>query len=412
MSASLWKSPKKTNIKHNNRKQEKYDNKEIDISRMIYNKYLVQENIRDLYHREFNEPLEKYNNKQKRKDRKIKNYYEHVSSGKKTNPQQEMIVQVGSGFRGEDYEFGDDNWNKINEILEEYFNEFEKRNPNLKVYNAVIHNDETSPHLHINFVPVASGYKRGLEKQVAFDRAIKQQDKSLDVTHPFEAWRDSEISVLEKLMNERGIERKEVGTNEYEDTNDLKEKTEKLRKLEIKVENELEKLEVLTEPSESDTDKLKPIIVDENYRPMPEVELKRTMMGNYTVDPEEVNDLKDYAMHLRQYNTDLKDELDKSKEDYQKLRKAFKKDDKMIDRLVSDKVYSERQKTARERFNYDKQVGTMWEDLESLKSENKILQKWRNKAIEFMEKINVYDKFKKIMMSSKKNKNINQDLER
>src|SRR5690625_6167870 len=55
-----------------------------------------------------------------------------------------------------------------NTILEEWFHDFEKRNPNLKVYNAVIHNDEASPHMHLNFVPVASGYKRGLEKQVAF----------------------------------------------------------------------------------------------------------------------------------------------------------------------------------------------------------------------------------------------------
>ena len=64
-----------------------------------------------------------------------------------------------------------------------------KRNPNLKVYNAVIHNDEASPHMHLNFVPVASGYKRGLEKQVSFDRAIMQQDVTLDKMRPFDDWR-------------------------------------------------------------------------------------------------------------------------------------------------------------------------------------------------------------------------------
>src|SRR5699024_5492402 len=201
MSASLWKSATKTNVKHNNREQDKYDNKEIDVSRFKYNKYLVQESLRELYAREFDDALEKYNAKQTRNDRKIKSYYEHIAKGKKTRLQQEIIVQVGRGFRGKDYEFGDGDWDEAKDVLEEYFSEFEKRNPKLNVYNAVIHNDETSPHLHINFVTVAGGYKRGLEKQVAFDRAVKQQSVELDVSHPFEAWKNSEIAVLERLMN-------------------------------------------------------------------------------------------------------------------------------------------------------------------------------------------------------------------
>ncbi len=139
-----------------------------------------------------------------------------------------MILQVGEG---KDYEFGDDGWRIANEILEEYVKEFEKRNPNLKVYNAVIHNDETTPHLHLNFVPVATGYKRGLEKQVAFDRAIKQQDEQFNVDRPFDVWRDSEVEYISELMREYGIERKLVGTNEIEDTNELKRITAEREKL-------------------------------------------------------------------------------------------------------------------------------------------------------------------------------------
>lgn len=227
-SVGLWKSTKKTNLKHNNREQKEYDNDKIDVSREKENKYLVQEDIREIYEREFGEALEKYNAKQKRKDRKIKDYYTHIQKGKKTSPQQEMILQVGEG---KDYEFGDDGWRIANEILEEYVKDFEKRNPNLKVYNAVIHNDETTPHLHLNFVPVATGYKRGLEKQVAFDRAIKQQDKQFDVERPFDVWRENEVEYIAELMRERGIERKLVGTNEIEDTNELKRITAEREKL-------------------------------------------------------------------------------------------------------------------------------------------------------------------------------------
>ncbi len=60
-------------------------------------------------------------------------------------------------------------YEKANEILLDWFEDFEKRNPNLKVYNAAIHNDEASPHVHLNFVPVASGYSH---VECIFNRCI------------------------------------------------------------------------------------------------------------------------------------------------------------------------------------------------------------------------------------------------
>lgn len=223
MSASLKLDTGKTNIEHNNRTlsdKEKEKNPHIDPSRSSENKYLVQKDIKELYQDEFGEALEKYNAKQKRSDRKIKDYYKHIQSGKKTKPQQEMIIQVGD----KDDFSSKENFQKANEILEEWFKNFEERNPNLKVYNAVIHNDEASPHLHINFVSVAENYKRGLEKQVSFNKAVATQDENFNQERPFEDWREKEMAVLEQLLNERGFERKLVGTNEYEDVNDYKEK--------------------------------------------------------------------------------------------------------------------------------------------------------------------------------------------
>jgi len=226
MSVSLKKATNKTNIKHNNRtmsEKEKERNPHINESLSEKNNYLVQKDLKELYQEEFGGALEEYNSKQKRKDRKIDDYYKHIESSKKTSLQQEMIVQVGDTNDFNDFS-GSGNVEKANEILLEWFGNFEERNPNLKIYNAVIHNDEASPHLHLNFVPVASEYKRGLEKQVSFDRAIIQQDSTLDKTRPFDDWREKEVNLLEKLLAERGIERKLVGTNKYKDVNDYKEK--------------------------------------------------------------------------------------------------------------------------------------------------------------------------------------------
>ena len=214
-SVSLKKATNMTNIKHNNREftdKQKEQNSHINFDRSDENIYLVQDDLKELYEREFSESLQKYNDKQKRNDRKIDSYYDHIKNGKKTALQQEIIVQVG-----------DKDDNEIDsEFLEKWFENFQERNPNLKVYNAVIHNDEATPHLHVNFVPVASGYKRGLEKQVSFDRAIKQQDETLDKQRPFEDWRDKEVAILEELLLERGHERKLVGTNDFKDVNEYK----------------------------------------------------------------------------------------------------------------------------------------------------------------------------------------------
>ncbi|WP_429686892.1 plasmid recombination protein [Bacillus paranthracis] len=249
MSVSLKKATNKTNIRHNNRtmsEKEKEQNSHIDYSRSDENKYLVQKDLKKLYREEFGEVLENYNAKQKRNDRKIDDYYKHIQSSKKTSLQQEMIIQVGDK---DDFSSKQD-FEKANEILEEWLLGFEKRNPNLKIYNAVIHNDEASPHMHLNFVPVASGYKRGLEKQVSFDRAITQQDPKLDKTRPFDDWREKEVKILEEMLKERGIERKLVGSNNYKDVNEYKEKKD-LEKEILSLENQLfEKKNELLEMNE------------------------------------------------------------------------------------------------------------------------------------------------------------------
>lgn len=221
MSVSFKKATNKTNIKHNNRdftEKQKAQNSHIDFSKSDENKILVQKDLRELYEREFSEPLKNYNDKQKRNDRKIDDYYQHIKDSKKTSLQQEMIIQVGDK---DDFNSPED-FEQANEVLEDWFSDFEERNPNLKVYNAIIHNDEASPHLHLNFVPVADGYKRGLEKQVSFDRAIKQQDQTLNKTRPFQDWREKEVDLIADKLKERGIERKLVGTNDYKDVNDYK----------------------------------------------------------------------------------------------------------------------------------------------------------------------------------------------
>ena len=48
------------------------------------------------------------------------------------------------------------------EILDEYARSFQERNPNLYLFHAVLHMDEATPHLHLDYIPIAHGYKTKL----------------------------------------------------------------------------------------------------------------------------------------------------------------------------------------------------------------------------------------------------------
>lgn len=63
---------------------------------------------------------------------------------------------------------------KAKECLVEYARTFEARNPNLKLIGAYVHMDEASPHLHVDYIPVARGYKTGLQARNSLDKAMKQ----------------------------------------------------------------------------------------------------------------------------------------------------------------------------------------------------------------------------------------------
>jgi len=408
MSVSFKKETNKTNIKHNNRKmneQEKEKNSHIDYAKSHENKYLVQESLKELYKREFDEPLEKYNAKQKRADRQIKDYYKHIQASKKTALQQEMIIQVGD----KDDFSSKENIQAANEILVKWFEKFKERNPNLKIYNAVIHNDEASPHLHLNFVPVASGYKRGLEKQVSFDKAIIQQDSTLNKARPFEDWREKEVQLLEKMLNERGIERVLVGTNEYKDVTEYKEKKDQLHEIEKEIKNLRWVLPAEKEPvpflkKETETEVKSKIIGK------PEIIEKET--GNYVLTPDQYKEVtekihaavtiqKDYD---RLKNTDLAKEnanlqeiqhvlveqfgtVDKEKQKLEKENKALKDENKALGERVRQLqvnlrvIYQNTKKTIRERFGAFR---------ESLNEDMK-----KNKTVNLFEKIHGQNEKKK-----------------
>src|SRR5699024_336328 len=171
------------------------------------------ENIKDVYHELFDEALARYNERQTRNDRRIDDYYEKIRSGKQEKPFHEIILQIGDReTMGAETEEG----RLAAKILDEYMQDFQRRNPTLRVFSAHLHMDEATPHLHIDFVPYTTGSKRGLDTRVSLKQALSALGFKGGTRRETELnqWVSAEKQQLAAIMLEHGIEWEQKGTHE------------------------------------------------------------------------------------------------------------------------------------------------------------------------------------------------------
>lgn len=189
-------------LNHNNRK---FIAENVDKSRTQDNVEYENISLENAYHNLFDEALQRYNDKQKRNDRKIENYLEHIQKGKQEKPFYEIIVQVGNK---DDMGVNSHNKEMSKAILDEYMKEFQKRNPYLYVFNAHLHMDEGTPHLHIDFIPFTTNSKRGLDTRVSMKQALANQGFNGGTREETEwrQWVKSEKQALSKVMQEYNVE--------------------------------------------------------------------------------------------------------------------------------------------------------------------------------------------------------------
>ena len=124
----------------------------------------VLQDLQDVYKKEFGSAVAEYNLKQKRSDRKILDYFEKVAQDKKTNLYSSVVLQHGDKefWQGKSIE----EKKKAVPMLEEQLKIFQASFPDFKIASAVVHLDETSPHIQLIGVGVKD-YKTGLTKRVS-----------------------------------------------------------------------------------------------------------------------------------------------------------------------------------------------------------------------------------------------------
>ena len=230
MTLSFKTNPRKTNIRHNNRelteKEFRSDaHKHIKREKSKYNIQIFKRDIKDVYHELFDDALNAYNAKQKRKDRKIDDYYKHVQKSKNLDLQREFIVAVGNKADWEKLSIEEKK--EVGEVLARYVRDFNERHDNMTIYNAIVHLDEAgAPHAHFNVIPIASGYKNGLSVQPSFRKALEQEGFGPSGREQFKAFRNAEIHRLHQFVHEIGIDRKAGQTNDIKDMREYKDAME------------------------------------------------------------------------------------------------------------------------------------------------------------------------------------------
>lgn len=217
MSFSFGSNYKKTSIKHNERKPEdqkylKDIGKHIHWDRTAENEVLVSKPIKQVYKDVFQSSVDAYNAKQRRKDRRIKNFYSKMRKDKSYDAQKEFIVQVGK--KGQQLSDDPEQNDRLQKhVLETYLKKFEDKYPQLHVYSAVVHVDEASPHLHLAVVPEATGYKRGVAKKPSFSKAM-----GITNQETFKAFCEANRDLLQQSVREVlgvDVKREKVGTHAY-----------------------------------------------------------------------------------------------------------------------------------------------------------------------------------------------------
>ena len=313
----------KGSVNHNSRK---FHAKNTDPERSYLNVEYCNENVKDVYHELFDEALARYNEKQTRSDRRIDDYYEKIRSGKQEKPFHEIILQIGDkdnmGAKTE-------NGQLAAKVLDKYMQDFQRRNPTLRVFTAYLHMDEATPHLHIDFVPYTTGSKRGLETRVSLKQALSALGFKGGTRRETELnqWVAYEKEQLAAVMLEHGIEWEKKGTHEKH-----------LSVLDFEKKERAKEIEELEQSISDGKERLSDIQIQQRKA---EQETEQIRQEGEAIR-QEVSELSETSNLLKEQAATLAEDKEKLLSDNEKLEKQQKKLQQEIEKMVQSKAVMER----------------------------------------------------------------------
>ncbi len=307
----------KGSIAHNNRE---FVADNVDVFRTPDNITFVCQPIGEAYELLFKESTERYNAKQKRNDRKVHgSYYEHLFGVKPCNTVRtaadkrksfyEDVVQIG---KKEDSGYGTEDFQLVADCLKEYMEGFQNRNPNFYVFNAVLHMDEATPHLHIDYIPVGH-YKRGQDTQNGIAQALKEMGYG-EGKMAIAKWRAAEVKVLNKICLEHGIKplapEKARGTLEIREYKEKRRQADALAEQNAQVEAELSEKQAKSEKLDAQIEK-KTTTVNAIMSYLPDLEKDNKVEDDCLAIRQELDSLLDGKLSIMKHKDDIIADVEK-----------------------------------------------------------------------------------------------------
>lgn len=312
----------KGSVNHNSRK---FHAKNTDPERSYLNVEYCNENLKDVYHELFDEALARYNEKQTRGNRRIDDYYEIIRSSKQEKPFHEIILQIGDkdnmGAKTE-------NGQLAAKVLDKYMQDFQRRNPTLKVFSAYLHMDEATPHLHIDFVPYTTGSKRGLDTRVSLKQALSTLGFKGGTRRETELnqWVAYEKEQLAAVMLEHGIEWEQKGTHEKH-----------LSVLDFEKKGRAKEVAELEQSISDGKERLSNIQIQQRKAEQKTEQIRQ----EGEAIRQEVSELSETSNLLKEQAATLAEDKEKLLSDNEKLEKQQKKLQQEIEKMVQSKAIME-----------------------------------------------------------------------
>lgn len=307
------------NIEHNNRTETR-ERDNIDETRSHLNITLVNIPIKEFYEQTFGAAVEEYNSKQKRADRKIVSYYDKIAADEKKNLFYESIVQIGDMYDTN----CKDNPQKEIELLKEYAKEFELRNPTFKVFNAVIHLDEETPHLHLNYVPVAKNLTRGLSIQNSQTKALEQNINIVAAKKQFIEEEKKKGKKANPLIDQFFLKQERNHISELMEKYKIKQKDkEQFKRGDLSVSQLKVAAKIGTKMAEKFIDNINKKELDMRFPPVPFTKDKYIITSTQIEDINNKFEIKDFEMDiLKMKIEELTTGIEKATADKDKFKKT------------------------------------------------------------------------------------------
>ena len=355
--------------KCDNHNYRKYDDREYDIEIIRGSSSLVDD-VKKLYKDEFDEAKEEYNAKQTRENRKIKDYFIHVSNNSKSDLACEIIIELG------DKKYWDtknmDFKKRMTNVFKQQVIDLETMLPTFKIASAIIHYDETSPHLHIVGVPIKIGGKNGMKKQVGKSDVFtkeslrKLQDKMRMLC--IESF-NKEYNLTNSLKGKKKGRNRDYHITEMDDYMEMKEHLEKNQEsLEIANKKSLE-LDRHTQDIKEIVNELKPAMLKkDNYVLKKEKEDKEKLssfLDSVSKTNEEYKKIQTLSVTLNNVDTEIK-------ENHEKI-KTLAENNEALTLRVENLIQNIKSK--------DKEIEELKEENHSLKT---TLEFWKDKFLRVM----------------------------